>query len=152
MMPLTERRSPCPLACALDILGDRWTLLVVRDMLRGGARFRDFLASPEGIATNILVDRLERLVDYRLAEKTASPDRAGAAEYRLTDAGRALEPAIRALAHWALEHVDGAKAGGTLMDGSATPPPRPRAAQRNRAASARRADQKEPTSAPSSAA
>jgi len=110
MSPSVDKRSPCPIACALDILGDRWTLLVVRDMLLGRARFRDFLASPEGIATNILVDRLERLVDYGLAEKRASPDRAGAAEYRLTDAGRALEPALLALAQWSLAHVEGTEA------------------------------------------
>src|ERR671916_2191665 len=55
------RRSACPVACALDVVGDRWTLLVIRDLLAGKSRYGDFLASPEKIPTNILADRLKRL-------------------------------------------------------------------------------------------
>ena len=57
---LARRRSPCPVACSLDIFGDRWTLLIVRDLFFGRARFKDFTASPESIPTNILADRLRR--------------------------------------------------------------------------------------------
>ena len=57
-----SRRSSCPVSCALDLLGDRWTLLVIRDLFRGFTRFGEFLASPERIPTNILADRLKRLV------------------------------------------------------------------------------------------
>src|SRR5256885_15547057 len=67
-MPRTRRassrstpRSPCPVACSLDLLGDRWTLLVVRDLFWGKTKYGEFLASPEGIPTNILADRLQRL-------------------------------------------------------------------------------------------
>ncbi len=56
-----SRRSACPMACTLDIVGDRWTLLVIRDLLTGKKRYSDFLASPEKIPTNILADRLRRL-------------------------------------------------------------------------------------------
>ena len=61
-MPARARRSRCPVACTLDVLGDRWSLLVVRDVMRGKRRYAEFLDSPEGIPTNILADRLKRLV------------------------------------------------------------------------------------------
>lgn len=60
----SEKRSPCPIAGVLDILGDRWTLLVVRDLFCGKSQYKDFAASPEKIATNILADRLHRLVQH----------------------------------------------------------------------------------------
>jgi len=56
----STRRSPCPVACSLDLIGDKWTLLVIRDLLFGRSRFKDFAASPEGIPTNILSERLGR--------------------------------------------------------------------------------------------
>jgi len=67
------QRSWCPVSCSLDVLGDRWTLLVIRDLLRGKSRYGDFLASAEGIPTNILADRLKRPVvaalrDWGLAQ------------------------------------------------------------------------------------
>ena len=61
-MAYRARRSRCPVACTLDVLGDRWSLLVVRDVMRGKRRYAEFLESPEGIPTNILADRLKRLV------------------------------------------------------------------------------------------
>jgi DNA-binding HxlR family transcriptional regulator len=67
-MARTKRRSICPVACALDLFGDRWTLLLIRDMACGKSLFKEFSASPERIATNILADRLERLVVGGLAE------------------------------------------------------------------------------------
>ena len=59
---VAPRRSRCPVSCTLDVLGDRWTLLVVRDLMRGKRRFAEFVDTPEGIPTNILSDRLKRLV------------------------------------------------------------------------------------------
>ena len=68
--PPPEQRSACPIANALDLLGDRWTLLVIRDlMFLGNRRFGEMLASPEGIPTNILTDRLRRLEERGLVEK-----------------------------------------------------------------------------------
>ena len=59
---VAPRRSRCPVACSLDIFGDRWTLLIISDFFFGRSHFKDFTAWPEGIPTNILADRLERLL------------------------------------------------------------------------------------------
>jgi len=67
-MGRTKRRSICPVACALDLFGDKWTLLLIRDMACGKTLFKDFATSPERIATNILAARLERLLASGLAE------------------------------------------------------------------------------------
>src|SRR5947209_18974122 len=71
---LAPRRSPCPVAFSLDIFGDRWTLLVIRDLFFGRSRFKEFAASPEGIPTNILSDRLERLVARGIIEQIPAED------------------------------------------------------------------------------
>jgi len=95
-------RSPCPIAGALDLIGDRWTLLVVRDlMFYGKRRFAEFLTSPEGIATNILADRLERLERSGLIKRRRYQDRPPREEYRLTARGRALDPVVSAVDDWA---------------------------------------------------
>jgi DNA-binding HxlR family transcriptional regulator len=95
-------RSPCPVACSLDILGDRWTLLVIRDLLLGRARFKEFVASPEGIPTNILSERLQRLLRHGIAEQVPAADGSQRMGYRLTPKGRALRPLVKALRDWAL--------------------------------------------------
>ena len=71
-MTVPARRSLCPVACSLDILGDRWTLLVIRDLFAGKSRFGEFLASPEHIPTNILAERLKRLERAGLAAPTGT--------------------------------------------------------------------------------
>lgn len=96
------RRSPCPVACLLDLVGDRWTLLIVRDLLLGRTRFRDFAASPEGIPTNVLSDRLERLLQHRLLERTPASDGTKRFAYALTKKGRALGPLLEAMRDWGL--------------------------------------------------
>ena len=102
------RRSPCPVACTLDILGDKWTLLIIRDMFCGRAYFNDFCRSPERIATNILADRLDRLVTQGLAEKYHSVDSVPAREaYRLTARGKSLKPVLDAVAKWGLANIEG---------------------------------------------
>ena len=98
-------RSCCPVACTLDIIGDKWTLLVVRDLLLGRSHFREFAASPERIATNILTDRLTRLVEHGLAERFPSPEQTGREAYRLTDKGKTLGPVVKALVKWGLEQI-----------------------------------------------
>mgnify|MGYP001366494947 FL=1 len=105
---LKERRSPCPLACVLDLIGDRWTLLVVRDLACGKSQFKDFLASPERIATNILSDRLSRLLEAGLASRR--PLGPGRDAYELSPAGRSLLPAVQGLADWGLSHIKGTEA------------------------------------------
>lgn len=99
------RRSECPIACSLDLLGDKWTLLVLRDLLDGKRRFVDFERSPEGITTNILSDRLRRLVAADLAERLPIPD-SKRFDYQPTDSARALRPVLIALAAWGNSHLD----------------------------------------------
>lgn len=103
-----KKRSPCPVACTLDLVGDRWTLLVVRDLACGKAHFTEFAKSPEGIATNILTDRLNLLVANGLAERYPSAAHPGRDAYRLTAKGLALGPVLRAIEAWGLTHVEGA--------------------------------------------
>jgi|688.fasta_scaffold2410959_1 DNA-binding HxlR family transcriptional regulator len=101
------KRSVCPVACALDIIGDKWTMLVVRDIFLGRRYFKDFLSSPEGIATNILTERLKRLLDAGVVR--ALPDEATVGRYRytLTDKGMALAPVLEAVAQWGLDNIRG---------------------------------------------
>lgn len=106
----TPRRSPCPVSCTLDILGDRWTLLVVRDLLLGRTRFKDFAASPEGIPTNILSDRLARLQLHGIAEQIPAADGTKRLAYQLTEKGKALRPALKALRDWGLQWEKGTQA------------------------------------------
>lgn len=96
------RRSPCPVACSLDIVGDRWTLLVIRDLMLGRTRFRDFAASPEGIPTNVLSERLERLLQHGIVEQTPAEDGTKRLGYALTRKGKALRPVLEAMRDWGL--------------------------------------------------
>lgn len=98
------RRSDDPIALALDLIGDRWTLLVVRDLFKGKRRFSEFLASEEGIKTNILTDRLKRLEDAGLVERTPYQRHPPRFEYHLTRAGRDLSPVLTAIFAWGREY------------------------------------------------
>ena len=104
---LEPQRSPCPIASALDLLGDKWTLVVVRDMLVGKSRYGAFLESPEGIPTNILADRLKRLETAGLVEKRPYRARPVRHEYVLTPPGEALLPVLQELCRWANAHIPG---------------------------------------------
>ena len=95
----------CPIDYALQILGDRWTLLLLRDcMLRGKRRYGEFLSSEEGISTNILASRLHRMQDHGLLEKWPDPRDGKTALYLPTDKGLALLPVILEVIRWGLEH------------------------------------------------
>ena len=98
-------RSGCPLASALDILGDRWSLLVVRGLFVGNTRYGDFLKDPEGVATNILASRLKALEADGVIERVAEDGGQGA-RYRLTRKGADLLPALQALVRWGLVHIE----------------------------------------------
>ena len=108
--PAANRRSPCPVACGLDLFGDKWTLLIIRDLILGRSRFKDFIESPEGIPTNILSDRLERLRDGGLVEHIPAADGSKRLAYQLTDKGLALRPVLRAMRDWGLKWEPGTKA------------------------------------------
>lgn len=76
----------------------------------GRSQFKDFAKSPEGIATNILTDRLARLVNYELAEKFPAPDQAGRDAYRLTKKGKSLGRIVKEFTKWGLENIEGTAA------------------------------------------
>lgn len=105
--PAAKKRSPCPLACTLDLVGDKWTLLVVRDLACGKSHFNELATGPERIATNILSDRLRKLVAAGLAETFPAPDSPGRAAYRLTARGRSLGPVVASIVAWGLTHIRG---------------------------------------------
>ena len=98
-------RSECPIATSLDIVGDKWTLLVLRDLLDGKTRFSEFERSPESIPTNILTERLRRLVVHGLAKRVQGPGRR--VDYLVTPKGEAMRPVLLALAAWGNDNIAG---------------------------------------------
>lgn len=108
--PTSSRRSPCPVSCALDLFGDRWTLLVIRDLMLGRSRFKDFVSSPEGIPTNILSDRLERLLEAGIVRQIPAFDGGKRMAYELTEKGDSLRPVMKSIRDWGLTWEPGTKA------------------------------------------
>ncbi len=102
-----QKRSICPVACTLDVLGDKWTLLVVRDLMLGRRYFKEFLASPEHIATNILTDRLHRLLEAGIVQAQPDPATVGRFIYSLTEKGGSLGPVMEAIKDWGLRNIKG---------------------------------------------
>ena len=102
-----RRRSECPLNASVEMLGDRWSLLIIRDMmLRGFRTYKEFMECYEGIATNILADRLRKLVAYGII--TAEPDPSDGRKliYSLTAKGIDLAPVLTEMVLWAAAHED----------------------------------------------
>ena len=99
-------RSVCPIASGLDVLGDKWSLIIVRDLIQHGTRtYSEFAESPEGISTNILAARLRWLSSLGLIEHV-DPDRAARNNaYRLTSSGLALRPVLEELGRWSQTHL-----------------------------------------------
>jgi DNA-binding HxlR family transcriptional regulator len=103
-------RSYCPIACSLDLVGDRWTLLVIRDMMFfGKQRFEEFLESPEGISTNILANRLKSLEAMGLVEKQPYGSHSRRMNYQLTELGISLRPVLKTMAVWGLRNIPDTK-------------------------------------------
>ncbi len=101
-------RSTCPIANTLDLVGDKWTLLVIRDLMFMGKRlYGEFLLSPEGIPSNILADRLKRLEETGLVSKKPYQKNPIRHEYRLTPKGTDLFPVLREMIFWANKHIPG---------------------------------------------
>jgi DNA-binding HxlR family transcriptional regulator len=96
-------------ACGLDIFGDRWTLLVIRDLIQGRRRYKEFAASPEGIPTNLLADRLSRLEDAGIVTRSPYQQNPPRYEYTLTPKGEGLRPLVAAIAVWGKEHIAGTR-------------------------------------------
>jgi len=95
----------CPVAKSLELIGDRWTLLIVRDLLRGVCRFQDSQASLKGIAPSILSDRLKLMEEHGLIARRFYSDHPLRAEYVLTGKGKELGTVVGALAIWGSRHV-----------------------------------------------
>ena len=98
-------RSGCPIAATLDVVGDRWSLVIIRDMINGKARFGEFLASPERITTNVLTDRLMQMEEAGLVDRTTYQQRPPRFEYKLSAKGRALLPVLQEMCRWANRFV-----------------------------------------------
>jgi len=102
-----KRRSECPLNASVEMLGDRWSLLIIRDMmLRGFRSYKEFLECYEGIATNILADRLRKLQAYGIIAAKPDPKDARKVHYSLTPKGIDLAPVLTEMVLWAAAHED----------------------------------------------
>lgn len=95
----------CPVARSLEVVGERWTLLIVRDLLRGRGRFQDLQKSLKGIAPNLLSERLKLMEEHQLITRQLYSEHPPRAEYRLTEKGRELGVVVGALAQWGSRHV-----------------------------------------------
>jgi DNA-binding HxlR family transcriptional regulator len=101
----THCRSHCPINFVLETFGDKWTLLVIRDlMFKGKRHYGEFLASDEGISTNILADRLQRLERNGVIDKQVDPDHQARLIYRLTQKGKDLLPVMLEITAWSGKH------------------------------------------------
>ncbi len=101
-------RSNCPISYALDFFGDKWTFLIIRDMVFDQKKFyKDFLSSGEGMATNILSDRLKRLENIGVIESRVYEEKKTMKEYTLTKKGRDLIPVLLETIAWSAKHQDG---------------------------------------------
>jgi DNA-binding HxlR family transcriptional regulator len=110
------RQSGCGVAYGLDVFGDKWTLVVVRDMILLGKRyFNEFLVSPEKIASNILADRLKRLEDECIITKTKDPENESKFIYELTPKGKELIPVILEVLCWGSKHAPNSNSPAELI-------------------------------------
>ena len=110
------RRSACPVANTLDLVGDKWSLLIIRDMRHGKRTYGELAQSPEGIPTNILADRLRRLEETGIIESAAYQERPVRYAYTLTDKGNDLGELLGALVRWGKKHIPGTR---TLSEAAA---------------------------------
>lgn len=100
----SQNRSGCPIATTLDLVGDKWTFLLVRDMLNGKSKFSEFLESPERITTSVLANRLEALTFHGLATRTQYQPNPPRHHYALTQKGADLAPILLSMCAWANHH------------------------------------------------
>ena len=112
----TARRSNCAIATALDVFGDKWTLLLVRDIgIFGRHRYKELQQSKESIPSNILASRLKYLQETGLIRKIPYQSNPPRYDYHLTEAGEELLPIARAMAHWSANHVTGIRIPATPL-------------------------------------
>jgi DNA-binding HxlR family transcriptional regulator len=105
MIVESEFRSDCPVASALDLVGDRWTLIILRDMIFGATTFSDIAKAVEHIPRNILSDRLRKMAEAGLVQRERYQERPDRFKYLLTEKGADLLPVIQALGRWSAVHL-----------------------------------------------
>jgi len=104
--PMTKSyEQTCPFARTLDLIGDRWTVLILRDLCLGFTRFSEFRAQSPGMPTKILSDRLRSLEEYGFVARSIYSEHPLRAEYRLTPLGKTLEPVLAAIFAWGMQHT-----------------------------------------------
>lgn len=102
---MKKNRSDCPISCTLDVFGDKWSLLIIRDiMLRGKVSYSEFLESEERISTNILANRLKVLEDENIVSKSVSPTNKSKFNYSLTEKGIDLLPIVIEIMDWGAKY------------------------------------------------
>ena len=105
----------CPIALTLDVIGDRWTILIIRDLYFGRARFNELLAASPGMSTKILSERLKLLEEHDLVERVLYSEHPLRAQYRLTQKGMSLEPVLNAIGIWGGRHLVNPADGSALL-------------------------------------
>ncbi|MDG1726123.1 MAG: helix-turn-helix domain-containing protein [Emcibacteraceae bacterium] len=105
----TNRRSQCAISTGLDFYGDKWTLLIIRDMIKGKSRFKEFEESDEGIPTNILSSRLKKLEEQGFIKKEPYQLKPKRFQYTLLDKGRDLIPIMQSMSKWSFKYGDDVK-------------------------------------------
>lgn len=95
----------CPVARTLDLIGDRWTLLIIRDIFLGATRFNEFLSNSPGLPPKVLSQRLKYLIETGIVERRLEDGYPPRAEYILSDYGRSLFPVIKAIGQWGADHL-----------------------------------------------
>lgn len=105
MTRVYDQQIGCPVAATLDVIGERWTILILRDLVLGrSGRFTDLMESLQGISTNLLAERLKALEAEGITERSYYNDHPPRAEYRLTSKGAELGPIIKLIAEWGYKH------------------------------------------------
>ncbi len=120
MTRIYQSQQECPVAQTLNIVGDRWTVLVLRDLFRGCHRFNDLLASLDGISPNLLAERLKRLEDHGIVERVFYSKHPPRAEYHLTEKGEDFGGVLREMMAWGEKY--GAREPGASRSGASLEP------------------------------
>lgn len=102
---VSSERSQCPISIALDVFGDKWTLILIRDMLMGKSRYKEFQDSPEKIPTNILASRLKKLENLGFVDRVPYQEKPKRYQYILKQRGRDMIPVLHEVARWSIKHT-----------------------------------------------
>lgn len=105
MAKIRPYEQNCPVARTLDLIGDRWTLLIIRDLFLGLTRFNQFIESSNGLPPKVLSSRLKKLQQHGLVERRIYNEHPLRAEYHLTEKGRSLLPIVKAIGQWGFDHM-----------------------------------------------